>query len=182
LNPIEVKGQFLFDSVTGKPFYARGIGMPNLKEDIDEWVAVLKRIRKESSIANVVRLYELPNCFADKPSCMKPFMEAADDLGFYVLVPGTGTMWGYIPRKCKGHETGTETCCTTSDDCYSKGGVLGWGQNIVQAFNYPNTLAVVIGNELEQQTPEFVPVIRAYARDMKKYEEWKCMGLIEGQR
>lgn len=94
--------------------------------------------------------------------CIEQFMAEADKLGIYVLVPGTGTTWGYLP--------GVNACQpATSDGCYKTGGVLGWGQTMLRFFNYPNTLAIVLGNEFDQQLPQYMPVIRAYARDMKSH-------------
>eukprot|EP00929_Paragymnodinium_shiwhaense_P033160 TRINITY_DN18258_c0_g1_i1.p1 TRINITY_DN18258_c0_g1~~TRINITY_DN18258_c0_g1_i1.p1 ORF type:complete len:453 (-),score=113.93 TRINITY_DN18258_c0_g1_i1:323-1681(-) len=170
LNPIEVKGQHLFDSVTGEEFFGKGIGFPNLRDNIDEWTNVLKTIRAHSKDINLVRVYELPACATNSTlRCLDSFMKAADDLGFYVLIPGTGTVWGYLPRKCKHGESGSASCCTTAEECYKNGGVLGWGQTMLQQFNFPNTLAIVVGNEFDQQTPEFMPTIKAYTRDLKKY-------------
>jgi len=87
-------------------------------------------------------------------------MKEADALGIYVVVPGTGTKWGWLPAP------GT---CTTADECYKVGGVLGWGQRMIQSFQYPNTLAIAIGNEYDMQNPQFMPVIKGYARDLKSY-------------
>merc|ERR1712183_554497 len=59
--------------------------------------------------------------------------------------------------------------CQNADECYKKGGVLGWGQKIVQRFHYPNTLAIVIGNEFDMQMRPFMPTLKAYARDLKSH-------------
>lgn len=173
LNPIEVKGHGFYDSVTGKEFFAKGIAMPNLKAvgDVDDWIKIMENLRNESNDLNVLRVYEFPdNCFDNhEKSCMDPIMRKADELGFYVIVAGTGTMWGYLPRRCKNGQEPGPGCAKTAAQCYKNGGVLGFGQTIVQNFNYPNTLAIVIGNEVDQQTPEFLPVIKAYARDLNAY-------------
>mmetsp|Transcript_124341 Transcript_124341/g.398149 ORF Transcript_124341/g.398149 Transcript_124341/m.398149 type:complete len:261 (+) Transcript_124341:209-991(+) len=146
LPPIEVKGSHLYDSKTGKEFRAKGIGMPNSGEDVKEWIAVLQRIKSIASSLNVVRLYELPTC-ALVSDCFKGFMLEADKLGVYVLAPGTGTTWGWLP--------GSASACTpaTADGCYKAGAVLGWGQTIIQRFNYPNTLAIVMGLRSGSQGP-----------------------------
>merc|ERR1712007_48311 len=101
----------------------------------------------------------VPDC-PFNANCFERFMKEADALGIYVVVPGTGTTWGWLPAP------GT---CKTADECYKAGGVLGWGQEIIQSFNYPNTLAIVIGNEYDMQNPQFMPVLKGYARDLKSY-------------
>jgi len=53
--------------------------------------------------------------------------------------------------------------------CYQAGGVLGFGHEIVRHLSYPNTLAIAIGNEFEMQMFPFLPVLKAYARDLKAY-------------
>jgi len=78
------------------------------------------------------------------------------------LVPGVGTTWGYMPGpvECSQH---------TASWCYRNGNVLGFGQKQLQLYNYPNTLALVIGNELDQQQEDKLPIIKAYARDLRSY-------------
>lgn len=148
--------------MTKKEFRAKGIGMPNVGEDVQEWIQVLRRIHGLSPEVNMVRIYVPPTCALDS-DCFKPFMREADRLGIYVLVPGTGTVWGWLP--------GQAAACKpeTADGCYKTGGVLGFGQKVVQRFNYPNTLAIVIGNEFDMQMYKFVSVLKAYARDLKRY-------------
>jgi len=164
LAPIEIRGQHLYDSVTKKQFHAKGIGMPNVGEDVQEWIKVLQRIHELSPEVNMVRIYVPPTC-AFEGLCFKPFMKEADKLGIYVLVPGTGTQWGWLP--------GTASACKpeTPEGCYKAGGVLGFGQKVVQHFNYPNTLAIIIGNEFDMQMLKFIPLLKAYARDLKAYME-----------
>jgi len=132
-----------------------------VKGDVVEWIAVLHRIKIESPKINVVRLYTVPDC-TFKGSCVEAFMRAADKLGIYIIAPGTGTVWGWLPGP---------GACSKSDECYMVGGVLGWGIQIVQKFSYPNTLAIAIGNEFDMQMTQFMPVLKAYARDLKKYME-----------
>jgi len=164
LAPIEVRGQHLYDSKTGKQFHAKGIGFPNVGKDADvsEWIRVLQRIHHISKHINVIRIYEPPNCAADLNSiCFKPFMREADRLGVYVVIAGSGTLWGYFPA--------TPAACGGSlQGCYEVGGILGFGINIVRNFNYPNTLAITIANEIEQNL-QALPVLKAYARDLKSY-------------
>jgi len=167
LNPIAVRGQHLYDSVTGKQFHGRGIAFPDVQsEDASEWVKVLKHIKGLSPHINLVRIYRPPDC-ALSSDCFAPFMQAADQMGVYVVVPGTGIAWGYLPTEPA--DFGGDDA--TADKCYKKGNVLGFGQSIVQRFNYPNTLAIVIGNEFVQKHHmwPFISVLKAYVRDLKSY-------------
>merc|ERR1719359_1523387 len=167
LNPIAVRGQHLYDSVTGKQFHGRGIAFPDVQsEDASEWVKVLKRIKGLSPHINLVRIYRPPDC-ALSSDCFAPFMQAADQMGVYVVVPGTGIAWGYLPTE-PADFGGNDA---TADKCYKKGNVLGFGQSIVQRFNYPNTLAIVIGNEFVQKHHmwPYISVLKAYVRDLKSY-------------
>lgn len=155
----------MYDASTNQPFRMRGLGFPNCGDDVNDWIAVLERIRSLSSNINVVRLYELPSCISDSgASCMEPFMRKADDLGVYVLVPGTGTLWGFLPNDPAFFHN-------DANEAYKSGGVLGFGQTMVQKFNYPNTLAIVIGNEFDQKPSmrPYMGVLKAYARDLKSY-------------
>lgn len=136
--------------------------MPNVGEDVQEWVKVLRRLRNLSSNLNTVRIYELPTC-ALTSDCFEVFMHEADRLGIYVLAPGTGTVWGWLP--------GTADACKpqTPEGCYKAGSVLGFGQTIIQRFNYPNTLAIVMGNEFDMQMLPYIPALKAYVRDLKQH-------------
>jgi hypothetical protein len=90
-------------------------------------------------------------------------MRQADKLGIYVLVPGSGVQWGTFP----GTPAGCDPLISQGlQGCYVKGGVLGLGRMIVKNFNYPNTLGIVLANEIEQIL-QALPVLKAYARDMK---------------
>jgi len=166
LPPISVKGQHLYYP-NGTQFHVQGIGFPDINTDsnVDDWIAVLRRISSLSPKVNAVRIYRPPACAIKAPgsTCFEPFMREADKLGIYVLVPGSGVTWGYFP--------GTKDGCVPAiseglQGCYQHGGVLGFGRMIVANFNYPNTLAIVLANEIEQNM-EALPVLKAYARDMK---------------
>ena len=51
-------------------------------------------------------------------------MREADSLGIYVIMAGSGTDWGYFP--------GLKDSCKGPMDCYKKGGVLGFGRQVVR--------------------------------------------------
>jgi len=190
LKPIVVKGNRLYDS-DGNEFFVKGLGFPNVGKDVeknerpdnnvDDWIKVLKRItdldtKKE---INTVRLYELPPCATDtqdKSRCFDRFFKAADDLGIYVIVPGTGYAWGWLPNgEAFCHEDRDENNNPSGElstqGCYKEGGVLGFGQTIVSRLTFPNTLGIAIGNEFEHNPgmQQHIPIIKAYARDMKKF-------------
>jgi len=168
LAPINITGQHLYDSKTGEQFHLKGIGFPNIPEpfDVNEWIGVLQRIKRLGQQINAVRIYEPPTCaVADvgiNVGCFEPFMREADQLGVYVLIAGSGKSWGYFPAD--------EDCCKppTPQGCYKTGDVLGYGVNIIRNFNFPNTLGIVIVNEMENNMLA-LPALKAYARDLKAY-------------
>lgn len=164
-NAIEVRGSHLYDSVTGESFFARGIAFPNLDAaaSIDDYITTIVRLKGLSPNLNMIRMYgPFPQCIFETEQgwCMQPFMEKADELGIYVLVAATGSASGYLPSSF-----------TSAQDCYEVGDVLTLGKQIVQKFNYPNTLAIVIGNEFlsVHKTWSVISVLKAYARDLKAY-------------
>lgn len=165
LAPINVTGQHLYDSKTGEQFHLKGIGFPNIPEpfDVNEWIRVLQRIKNLGPQINAIRIYEPPTCAVGMTvGCFEPFMREADRLRVYVLIAGSGSSWGYFPD----HE---ESCTpTTPQGCYRTGNVLGFGRDIIRNFNFPNTLGIVIVNEMENNILS-LPALKAYARDLKTY-------------
>lgn len=163
-NPIEVRGSHMYDAVTGESFFARGIAFPDLAEDatIDDYIATIVRLKGLSSNFNMIRMYKYPGCIwqDEQGWCMQPFFEQADKLGIYVLLAATGKLSGFLPS----------SGFTNAQDCYQKGDVLTLGKQIIQKFNYPNALAIVIGNEFLGITDfSVISVLKAYARDLKAY-------------
>jgi len=158
----------MYDAVTNEPFYGRGIGFPNVGQNISEWIAVLERLKRVSPELNVIRVYEPPACALEQEACFTSFMKRADELGMYVLVPGTGTTWGYLPIDAGPAPKGFGG---DAQQAYKMGGVLGFGQKMLRYFHFPNTLAIVIGNEFIQthHMHAFAGVLKAYARDMKSH-------------
>lgn len=165
LPPISVKGQHLYFP-NNTQFHIRGVGFPDIGGDdnVQDWIDVLKRISGSSPKVNAVRIYRPPACALNVSStCFEPFMREADKLGIYVVVPGSGVQWGTFP--------GTPDGCDPPmsqglQGCYEKGGVLGFGRMVINNFNFPNTLAIILANEVEQNMGA-MPVLKAYARDMK---------------
>jgi len=171
LAPINITGQHLYDSKTGEQFHLKGIGFPNVGSDVDvnEWIRVLQRIKQLGPQINAIRIYDPPNCaVAQKAGCFEPFMRKADQLGVYVLIAGSGKTWGYFPDD--------EAMCkpATPQGCYESGNVLGYGRSVIRNFNFPNTLGIVIVNEMERNALGksnilSLPALKAYARDLKSY-------------
>lgn len=175
-----VKGSHLYGSRSGKQFFAKGIAFPNVAEipdsTIDTWITSLEKIHTLGPNINTVRIYEFPVCAVKAPDdsgfcSFKPFMQKADSLGIYVIIPASGTKFGWFP----GHPTACNPPLTNSasDDlngCYDAkaGGILGFGRQMVNNFNFPNVLAIALANEVEQNYQAF-PVLKAYARDMKNH-------------
>jgi len=177
LEPIEVKGSHLYGSRTGNQFFAKGFAFPNVpSSSVDDWIESLEKIHELAPLINTVRVYEFPSCamalYDDKTFCsFKAFFQKADELGIYVMVPASGRIWGWFPGKpnaCNPPLTNSP-----NDDlngCYDSkaGAILGFGRSVVNNFNYPNVLAIVLANEVEQNYQAF-PVLKAYARDMKAH-------------
>jgi hypothetical protein len=157
----------MYFSNNGSTFHPRGIAFPDVDKEagIDEYVSLLDTIKDHSPNINMIRMYEVPPCaYVAGSTCLEVFMHHADSLGIYVLVPGSGKTYGYWP--------GPDTCGSHDANwCYKEGGVLGFGEQALQLFNFPNTLALVIGNELDQQQPGKLPAIKAYARDLRSYQK-----------
>jgi hypothetical protein len=154
--------------VTGERFQILGVGFPDglLSAPIQTWIDVLVNIKKNGPNVNVIRLYEFPQDFFDHPLWFKDFMLKADELGVYVLVPGT-TRIRYIDVTAKDAQAS-----------YTAVPVLDFGRQVVQGTYYPNTLAIVLGNEYfdpaKPSTFQFINGIKAYARDLKAYMAETC--------
>jgi hypothetical protein len=160
-----VVGQHLYFP-NNTQFHIQGIGFPDISGDanVQDWIDVLKRIHSYSPNVNAVRIYRPPECALKlHATCFEPFMREADKLGIYVVVPGSGVQWGTFP----GTPAGCDPPMSAGlQGCYEKGGVLGFGRMIINNFNFPNTLAIILANEVEQNMGA-MPVLKAYARDMK---------------
>lgn len=164
-----MRGSHLYGSVSGKQFFAKGMGFPNVGKDADikDWIAVLERVHELGPDINTIRIYIPPTCSLEANStCFTPFMKKADEFGIYVLIPASGDRWGWFPGTPKGCNPPLKTDSTDLNGCYTAGGLLGFGRTIINNFNYPNVLAIVLANEVEQNYQAF-PVLKAYARDMK---------------
>ena len=96
-------------------------------------------------------------------------MALAESLGLYVLVPLTGTVWGYLKA-----DVPSPNCYSDEIDGYGNvGSNLVWNAKAVIAefSGYPNTLMFVAGNELMLHNggPAF-PCLKALVRDLHAFQ------------
>jgi len=182
LNPIEIKGYKLFDSITGEEFVVRGIDYyprPNhgdLNHNSLDLFGETNHSIWERDISylqelgvNAIRLYAV-----DPTLNHDAFMCALEKAGIYVIVA--------LAHDCP-------TCAVTKDqapDCYPPELKLQ-GQSVINAFaKYPNTLGFSAGNEVNHFAPPGVPEWNApcqkkFLRDMREYMA-SCANQHRGMR
>lgn len=179
LNPIVIKGNFLYDSVTKARFMIKGIdyapdlysyeadqmlspeGEDHISDDKQEiWQRDVPYL---SALGiNAIRIY---NVDPAKPHGM--FMDQMNQLGIYVLIPATTSIGPGVLRS----DLPSPACYTSS--------LLISAKKIVRQFSvFNNTLGFVAGNEVGNQvnrngTKVFgwgaIPCVKALARDLKAY-------------
>eukprot|EP00930_Biecheleria_cincta_P027224 TRINITY_DN19117_c0_g1_i2.p1 TRINITY_DN19117_c0_g1~~TRINITY_DN19117_c0_g1_i2.p1 ORF type:complete len:617 (+),score=87.11 TRINITY_DN19117_c0_g1_i2:64-1914(+) len=189
INDIVVRGNFLYDSVTGKRFFAKGVaynprndkysgisavckpgepvgGTYSYTEDVqaekfsDSWSVDLESIANLS--ANTVRLYNV-----DPRIDHTAFMDKAASLGLYVIVPLTGKDWGYLPA------FPSPDCYTREVEGYGNVGInlLNFAKQIVKQFSqFPNTLFFTVANEVGMHSSAAFPCVKALTRDIHRYQ------------
>lgn len=198
---IVIKGNFLYDSA-GSRFFAKGIaynprninyngvtegpvskdcaaGTPPFRkleyaEDVatddleDEWRPNLEAIKALG--VNTVRLYNI-----DPDKYHKKFMQAAEKMGLYVIIPLTRKDWGYLPA------FPSPDCYTRDVDEYGNVGVnlLTSAKLIVKQFSeFPNTLMFTVANEMpvnDKNGYAAYPCVKALTRDIHRYQA-SCHG------
>jgi len=201
LNPIVVKGNLLYDSVTKQRFFARGItydptpyawpgdsgcdagaSVVGVGQSTDvladdfccsalwggDWRADLEDMAHNLHL-NTVRVYSI-----DPSKTHHQFMAKAEALGLYVVVPLTGTDWGFLDAT------------RPSPECYSSV-VPGYGnvgsavllnaKRVVSEFSrYSNTLLFTVGNEVvlggmaTSTDYSSVPCLKALVRDVHRFQ------------
>jgi len=118
---------------------------------------------------NTVRLYAV-----DPRRSHAKFMAYAESLGIYVVLPLTGTTWGYLDAG-----RAAPSCYTATVPGYGHlGANLLWHATAVvaQFSGYPNALAFVAANELvlhgEATNTGFgcVPCLKALVRDVHAFQ------------
>jgi len=196
-HPIVIKGNFLYDSNTGKRFFAKGVaynprnmvfdkqlmkkgnctpGEPvsgKLEYAADPTAENLEDTWKEALNAiavlgaNTVRLYNI-----DPEQSHKKFMDYAASLGLYVIVPLTRHDWGYLPAGSP-----SPHCYTDDVDEYGNVGtnLLVSAKTIVREFSqYDNTLLFTVANEMtvaDKNGYAAFPCVKALTRDIHRYQK-----------
>lgn len=167
---IQVQGRYL-SRPNGDRFITRGIAFPDsppvfrfhadeephIQYNVTGWIAVLKQLREAlpATTLNTIRLYQL-----DPDVDYSEFLEAAADLGFYILVPLTGRGQGAVLDRS-----------LAPPKCYPKELWL-YGKSILDlSLRHANVLAGVIGNEVMNSLESWhaAPCIKAFVRDLKIY-------------
>eukprot|EP00933_Yihiella_yeosuensis_P037185 TRINITY_DN31060_c0_g1_i1.p1 TRINITY_DN31060_c0_g1~~TRINITY_DN31060_c0_g1_i1.p1 ORF type:complete len:500 (+),score=78.13 TRINITY_DN31060_c0_g1_i1:114-1613(+) len=196
-SPVRIRGNFLYDTVTGKRFFAKGIAYNprNINWDgvnegprSDKCVAgtpKFKTLEYTADVAADEREEEFKEHLPiisklgantirlyniDPNKSHRKFMELAAKLGIYVLVPLTQKDWGFLPA-------------FPAPDCYERVleevghvgvNLLRSAKMIVKEFSqYPNTLAFIVANEMpinDKNGYSAYPCVKALTRDMHRYQ------------
>jgi len=168
INPIEIKGQRLFEYKTGNPFQIRGLDYyprPNAgtldvnnydfftDDHVDVWKAHINEFKALG--INTIRLYAV-----DPSKSHDAFMCALSAAGIYVLVD--------LASSC-------ENCAITAEPfpaCYPSA-LKTRGEQIIAAFaKYNNVLGFSAGNEVNHvvaQPQVNAPCQKKFIRDMRAY-------------
>lgn len=174
LNPLVIRGNKIYDSVTKVRFFIKGVtyqptyvGNGLLRSDLDTiqdlmektWRVSLPHLRDLG--VNTVRVYNVNPVMGHGL-----FMKACEELGIYVMVAVT-TPYG----------PGALNASLPSPACFTPG-LLKSAKEIVSAFaRFPNLLAFVVGNEVGYYDfirgntigLQAVPCVKALVRDLHAY-------------
>ncbi|CAE7343084.1 PGA5 [Symbiodinium natans] len=197
LHPVVIRGNLLYDSVTGHRFFAKGVAynprngnygqvlgthkaecipgqpkFPPLPYFADPAADDMEEQFKDylPLIANLgANVVRLYNIDPEKSH--RKFMEQAASLGLYVMVPLTRGDWGFLPA-------------LPSPQCYFEDlpdyghvglNLLTSAKLIVDQFSqYENTFMFVVGNEidhLDRQGFAAYPCVKALTRDIHRYQK-----------
>ncbi|CAJ1959034.1 unnamed protein product [Cylindrotheca closterium] len=159
-DQLSVNGNFfVFRSNPSERFYIKGIAFPvapgvNAEDIILGWIDILHQLREASPEINTIRIYQI------WPSLdYSEFLQAAADMGFYLIVPLTSMNGrGVLSRE------------KAAPKCYRRK-LFNYGSSVIRDFGkFPNILGYVLGNEVMNslESWETAPCILAYARDLKR--------------
>lgn len=175
MHPIVVGGNMLFDSVTAKRFYVKGMTYGYEVENTYKkyWKQAIDNIAAVKG-TNTVRIYNVNPAidvdgFPKVNTNYDEFMQYMQSQGLYVLVPLTPpgfAPWGNCPLNREGLPplNSTATCYPSC--------LLSYAQSVINVFSkYTNTLSFIIGNEVMNgdNTWGAAPCVKAFARDVKAY-------------
>jgi len=179
LNPIVIKGNLLYDSVTQERFYIKGVTYDPIPTCINgasdvladdypehEWVYGQEWVNWRSDLedialmnVNVIRVYQI-----DPHKTHTQFMEKAESLGLYVSAPLTGSNFGKLDAQ------------VPSPTCYSDtlGSELLWFAStvIAQFSQFNNMLMFMSANELYlwSNNAHSFPCLKALVRDLHEWQ------------
>lgn len=159
LPRVVVRDRYLFLE-SGERFFLKGIAFPNAPVDNPYnptgWIAILKQLRDASDEINAIRLYQL-----DPRVQYSAFFEAADELGFYILVPLTSAQGGGVLDRNK-----------AAPKCYNRH-LYQYGTSMIDMTRiYSNVIGGVLANEVMNsiETWHAAPCVLSYAHDLKLYQ------------
>jgi len=197
VNPVVTKGNFLYDSVTGKRFFAKGVAYNprniNYKGVTEgpkskTCKAGEPKFQTLSYTADVTTddlehewgpsLEAIANLSANtirlyniNPTYShKKFMRKAAELGLYVIVPLTRMDWGYLPA------FPSPDCYTMELEGYGNVGVnlLTSAKLIVKQFSaFSNTILFTVANEMpvnDKNGFAAFPCVKALTRDVHRFQ------------
>lgn len=180
LNPIVIKGNYMYDSVTKARFLIKGVdyapdlfsyetkeflspeGEDHISDDKQKfWQRDIPFLQQLG--VNAVRIYNV-----DPAKQHGRFMDEMNTLGIYVLIPATTTFG-----------PGVLQSNLASPACYTPSLLISAKKIVKQFAKYNNTLGFVAGNEVGNQvktangTKIFgwaaIPCVKALARDLKAF-------------
>mmetsp|Transcript_45198 Transcript_45198/g.84372 ORF Transcript_45198/g.84372 Transcript_45198/m.84372 type:complete len:442 (+) Transcript_45198:55-1380(+) len=196
-NPIVIRGNMLYDSVTGERFFAKGVAYNPRNGNYGQVLGTHKPECKpgtpkfpglpyygdptaddmEEQFSEYLPLIKQLGANVvrlyniDPEKSHKKFMSLAKSLGIYVLVPLTRGDWGFLPA-------------LPSPQCYSEDlpdyghvglNLLTSAKLIVDQFSqYDNTVMFVVANEIELLDKEGMaayPCVKALTRDIHRYQK-----------
>jgi len=201
VNPIIVRGNFLYDSVTGERFFAKGVAYNPRNEKYDHSFGPSVEVKgwNDTCVPGKAKTLEytadtqaddlekywsadleaIANMGAntvrlynvDPSKDHTKFMKKAESLGLYVIVPLNGKEWGYLPA------FPAPDCYTQTIEGYGNVGVnaLSFAKQVVKQFSeFPNTLLFTIANEVPQNDKNgwaAFPCVKALTRDVHQYQK-----------
>jgi len=122
------------------------------------WIAILQQLRDavpNKDALNTVRIYRM-----DPTLDYSEFFEAAEEMGFYILVPLTGSTGGGVLDRT-----------LPAPECYNRT-LYAYGVDAINNYaQYPNVLSGVIGNEVMNDLDSWyaAPCVKAYGHDLQRY-------------
>ncbi|RHY28111.1 hypothetical protein DYB32_006251 [Aphanomyces invadans] len=165
LDPIVVRGNYMYNSVTGDRFVMRGVPPPprndnyekNSKEAID------RAVQDFNGTLNTLRIYQI-----NPEKNYSIFMDHMEKESIYVMLaasPGTQDYFGsyqWSPIAKASPPNGNTTCYPSY--------LLHYGKSIAKMFApYNHTLGLIMANEVMQASLIAAPCVKQYVADLKNW-------------